>query len=252
MTRSVADAALMLQVVAGRDRHDASCSKHPVPNYLDALTGHIEGLKIGLPKEYLADGMDDEVRNAFAKAVDVLQRQGAVVQEVSLPHSHLGPPALVAIALPEASALHGADLKTRPEQYSDQMRTLLYAGSLIPARRYVQAARARTMIIRDQFAALKNVNVLALPTVVIPAPPVGETLAAIGKRRVNVDAALPRLTLPFNLSGLPAISIPCGFTSGGLPIGLQIVGRAFAETTILNVAHTYERSTLFHEKRAPL
>jgi aspartyl-tRNA(Asn)/glutamyl-tRNA(Gln) amidotransferase subunit A len=96
------------------------------------------------------------------------------------------------------------------------------------------------------------VDVLALPTVVIPAPPVGGTVAALDGRRVNVDAALPRLTLPFNLSGLPAISIPCGFTSDGLPIGLQIVGKAFAEATILNVAHTYERSTRWHEERPPL
>jgi aspartyl-tRNA(Asn)/glutamyl-tRNA(Gln) amidotransferase subunit A len=88
--------------------------------------------------------------------------------------------------------------------------------------------------------------------VVIPAPPVGNTVTTVGGRQVNVDAALPRLTLPFNLSGLPAISIPCGFTSDGLPIGLQIVGRAFAETTILNVAYTHERSTRWHEKRPPL
>jgi aspartyl-tRNA(Asn)/glutamyl-tRNA(Gln) amidotransferase subunit A len=154
--------------------------------------------------------------------------------------------------LSEASALHDDILKTRNELYSDQMRTLLYAGTLISARRYVQAGRARTMIIRDQLAALKSVDVLALPTVVIPAPPVGDTVAALGGRRVNVDAALPRLTLPFNLSGLPAISIPCGFTSDGLPIGLQIVGKAFAEATILNVAHTYERSTRWHERRPPL
>ncbi len=252
MTRSVADAALMLQIVAGPDRRDATCSGHPVSNYLEALTGQIKGLRVGLPREYLADAMDDEVRDAFLKAVQVLQSQGAVTEEVSLPHSRLGPPALVAIALPEASALHGADLKTHPEQYSDQMRTLLYTGSLIPARRYVQAGRARTMIIRDQLGALKSMDVLALPTVVIPAPPVGNTVTAVGDRQVNVDAALPRLTLPFNLSGLPAISIPCGFTSDGLPIGLQIAGRAFAETTILNVAHNYERNTRWHEKRPPL
>jgi aspartyl-tRNA(Asn)/glutamyl-tRNA(Gln) amidotransferase subunit A len=96
------------------------------------------------------------------------------------------------------------------------------------------------------------VDVLALPTVAIPAPPVGDTLTAIGNRQVNVDAALPRLTLPFNLSGLPAISVPCGFTSDGLPIGLQFVGRAFAEATVLNVAHAYERNTRWHERRPPL
>ncbi|HVB78433.1 MAG TPA: amidase [Candidatus Binataceae bacterium] len=252
MTRSVADAALMLQIVAGPDRRDATCSGHPVSNYLEAIEGKIEGLKVGLPTEYLADAMDDEVRDAFLKALDVLQSLGAVTQEVSLPHSRLGPPAMVAIMLSEASALHGADLQTRPEQYSDGMRTLLYAGSLIPARRYVQAGRARTMIIGDQLAALKSADVLVLPTVAIPAPPVGDTLAAVGNRRVNVDAALPRLTLPFNLSGLPAISIPCGFTSEGLPIGLQIVGRAFAEATVLNVAHAYEQSTRWHERRPPL
>lgn len=252
MTRNVADAALMLQIVAGPDRRDVSCSGRPVSNYLDALTGQIKGLKVGLPSEYLADAMDDDVRDAFLKALEVLKSQGAMTEEVSLPNSRLGPAAMIAIMLSEASALHDDTLKTRHELYSDQMRTLLYAGTLIPARRYVQAGRARTMIIRDQLAALKSVDVLALPTVGIAAPAMGDTVVAMGGRRVRVDAALPRLTLPFNLSGLPAVSIPCGFTSEGLPIGLQIVGKAFAEATILNLAHTYERSTQWHEKRPPL
>ena len=252
MTKSVADAALMLQIVAGPDRRDVSCSKRPVSNYLDTLTGQIKGLKVGLPSEYLADAMDDEVRDAFVKALEVLKSQGAMTEEVSLPNSRLGPAAMIAIMLSEASALHDDTLKTRHELYSDQMRTLLYAGTLIPARRYVQAGRARTMIIRDQLAALKRVDVLALPTVGIAAPAMGDTVVAMGGRRVSVDAALPRLTLPFNLSGLPAVSIPCGFTSDGLPIGLQIVEKAFAEATILNLAHTYERSTQWHERRPPL
>jgi len=252
MTRTVADAALMLEIVAGADPFDIDCSKREVPNYLEALTGQIDGLKVGLPKEYLADAMDDEVRAAFTKALAVLQNGGAVVEEVSLPRSHFGPHALVAIALSETSALHAADLRSHPDQYSDSMRALLYAGTLIPARRYVQAGLARAALIEDQRAALRRSDVLALPTVVVPAPRVGETAVKLGGRTVNVDAALPRLTLPFNLSGLPAISVPCGLTGEGLPIGLQIIGKPFAEATILNVAHAYERNTSWHERRPTL
>jgi aspartyl-tRNA(Asn)/glutamyl-tRNA(Gln) amidotransferase subunit A len=252
MVRTVADAALMLQIVSGADPSDIDCSRREVPNYLEDLTGQIDGLKVGLAKEYLEDAMDDEVRDAFTKALTVLQSAGAVVEEVSLPRSRFGPPALVAIALSETSALHAADLKSHPDQYSDAMRALLYTGTLIPARRYVQAGLARAALIDDQRAALRWSDVLALPTVVVPAPRVGETTIKLGGRSVNVDAALPRLTLPFNLSGLPAISVPCGFTDHGLPIGLQIIGKPFAEATILNVAHAYEQNTSWHERRPAL
>jgi aspartyl-tRNA(Asn)/glutamyl-tRNA(Gln) amidotransferase subunit A len=252
MTKDVADAALMLQVVAGRDPRDVTCSRLPVPNYFQDLTGEIKGLRVGVPKEYLADAMDQEVRDAFLKALGVLQSLGAGMEEVSLPHSRLGPPALVAIALPEAAALHARELKSHADQYSERLRTLLYAGALIPARRYVQAGQARTLIIQDQLAAFRRVDALVSPTAVMPAPRVGDEIARIGDRQVNVDAALPRLTLPFNLSGFPAISIPCGFSSGGLPIGLQIVGKAFAEATILNIANAYERNTPWQKRYPPL
>src|SRR5262249_62016383 len=134
----------------------------------------------------------------------------------------------------EASAIQAASLKPPPDQYSDVMRTLLYAGTLIPARRYVQAALAREAIIEDQRRALEQSQVLALPTVVTAAPRLGQASVKVGGRTVNVEAALPRLTLPFNLSGFPAVSVPCGFTEQGLPVALQIVGRPFDEGTVLN------------------
>jgi Asp-tRNA(Asn)/Glu-tRNA(Gln) amidotransferase A subunit family amidase len=252
MTKSVGDAALLLQVIAGADPRDPSSSAQPVPDYSQALAGEIKGLKIGLPREYFADHMDGEVREAVRAVIQVLADQGAAVEEVSLPHCRYAPAAFVGLVLPEASCGHVHYLKTRAQEYGSEVRGLLYAGLLLPASRYVQAQRARTLIIQDLSEALQRVDVLALPTVAMPAPRIGQQSVTLGDKTVNVIAALARFTLPFNLAGLPAMTVPCGFTSDGLPIGLQIAGRAFAEPTILRVAHAHEAQTSWHRQHPPL
>lgn len=252
MTRSVADAALLLQVVAGADPRDPSSSAQPVPDYSRALTGEVKGLKIGLPREYFADYMDGEVREAVRAAIQVLADRGAAVKEVSLPHCRYVPAAFVGLVLPEASSGHAHYLKTRAQEYGSEVRALLYIGLLLPASRYVQAQRVRTLIIQDLAEVLQRVDVLALPTVAIPAPRIGQQSVTLGDKTVNVIAALDRFTLPFNLAGLPAITVPCGFTSGGLPIGLQLAGKAFAEPTVLRAAYAYEAQTSWHTRHPPL
>ncbi len=252
ITRTVADAALLLGAIAGADTRDPCCSSRPVPNYREELGGEIRGLKIGLPREYFAEAMDPQVRSAMTAAVEKLSSLGAVAEEVSLPHCRYAPAAFVALAMSEATAVHARDLRSKPNDYSSEVRELLYMGLLIPARRYVQAQRVRALIVRDLAEALRRVDVLALPTVTIPAPRIGERSVDLNGKSVNVTAALARLTLPFNLSGLPAISVPCGFTSEGLPIGLQIVGRAFAESSVLRVAHAYETNSVWRERRPAL
>ncbi len=252
MTRTVRDAALMLQAIAGADPRDPGCSAHPVPDYSRALSPEIKGLKIGLPREYFADSMDSAVRDAVTAAVRVLEGQGARVEEVSLPHCRYAPAAFVALVLPEASAVHARYLKTRAAEYGQDVRDQLYAGLLIPAHRYVRAQHVRTLIIQDLAAAMRRVDVLALPTVAIPAPRLGERSVTLAGKTVNVVAALARLTLLFNLSGLPAISVPCGFTADGLPIGLQLAARAFDEATVLRAAYAYEAETSWRERQPPL
>jgi len=252
MTKTVTDAALLLQILAGPDRRDPDCSAKPVPDYTQALTGEVKGIRIGLPKEYFADAMDEEVRGAVVAAIRLLEGQGATVEEVSLPHSRYAPATLVGLAMPEASANHARYLKTQAHDYGEEVRNLLYMGMLLPAHRYLQAQRVRALINREIAAALRTVDVLVLPTAAIPAPKIDQRHVTLGEKTVNLSAALPRLTLPFNLSGLPAISVPCGFTVNGLPIGLQVAGRAFAEATVLRVAYAYEQQTSWHRQRPKL
>lgn len=252
MTKTVRDAALLLQILAGPDPRDPGCRAKPIPDYAKALTGDVKGVKIGLPKEYFADAMDEEVRTAVTTAIRLLEGQGATVEEVSLPHSQYAPATLVGLVMPEASANNIRYLKTQAHEYGEEVRSLLYMGMLLPAHRYLQAQRVRALINREIAAALRMVDVLMLPTAAVPAPKIGQRHVTLGGKAVNISAALPRLTLPFNLSGLPAISVPCGFTANGLPIGLQIAGRAFDEVTVLRVAYAYEQQTSWHTQRPKL
>lgn len=252
ITKTVADAATLLEVIAGPDPRESTCSSRPVARYSEDLGGDIRGLKIGLPREYFAEAMDAQVRSAVNAAVQKLAGLGAIVEEVSLPHCKYAPAAFVALAMTEAASVHAHNLRSRPNEFSAEVRDLLYMGLLIPARRYVQAQRVRTLIAKDLAAALQRVDVIALPTVTIPAPRIGERTAKLDGKTVNLTAALARLTLPFNLAGLPALSVPCGFTSEGLPIGLQIAGKPFAESTVLRVGHAYETHSPWRERRPNL
>ena len=252
MTKTVADSTLLLQILAGADVRDPGCSTKPVPEYSKALTEEVKGLKIGLPQEYFADGMESEVRDAVLTAVRLLEGQGAKVEEVSLPHSRYAPATLVALVLAEASSNNARYLKTQAQDYSEEVRNLLYLGMVLPGSRYVQAQRVRALIRQDVTAAFRKVDVLALPSVGVAAPAIGQRYVKLGEKQVNISAALPRATLLFDLSGHPAISVPCGFTTNGLPIGLQIAGRAFDESTVLRVAHAYEQQTPWHIRRPVL
>jgi len=253
MTKTVTDAAIILDAVAGPDPRDPGCASRPVARYREELAGGVSGLKIGLPKEYFAEAMDDQVRAAVTAAVKKLSSLGAVVEEVSLPHcSRYAPPTFVALAMTEASSVHARDLRSKPNEYSPETRELLHMGMLIPARRYVQAQRVRTLLVRDLDEALKRVDVIVMPTSTIPAPRIGERTVSLNGKSINVIAALTRLTSLFNMTGLPCVSVPCGFTSEGLPIGMQIAGKAFAESTVLRVGHAYETSTNWRERRPAL
>jgi len=252
MTKTVEDAALMLEAIAGEDPRDSNCYGPAVPHYREALEGGAKGLRIGVPKEYFADAMDDQVRRAVNAAVNQLAEQGAVAEEVSVPHSRFGPAIFVAAAMPEISANHIEYMRKHADDYSVEVRMLVQLGLLIPARRYMQAVEARMSLAREMKDAFKEVDVSVTPTSLVPAPRVNEQSLEVGGRIVNTTAALCRMTLPFNLTGLPAITVPCGLTSAGLPIGLQIAGRPFDEATVLRVARVYEQSAPWHQRRPTL
>jgi len=216
-----------------------------VPDYGRLLGGGVKGLRIGVPKEHFWEGVDGEVAAAVRGAIAVLEELGAKVEEVSLPYTHLASSTVAAIMMPEALAYHRRWLRERPDDYGDDVRLRLEMGALYQAVDYVDAQRARALIVEEWSRQLEAVDLLATPTT-------PQVAARVEESELTTTITLIRLTNPFNLAGLPALSLPCGFTSGGLPIGLQLVGRHWEEATLLRVASAYEQATPWHKARPKL
>jgi aspartyl-tRNA(Asn)/glutamyl-tRNA(Gln) amidotransferase subunit A len=249
MTRTVADAALMLQAIAGHDSHDPTSRTAVVPDYAAALTENIQGVRVGIPQEFFYEQLDVEVGDSVRAAIQTLERAGARVEEVSLPLSKYAAAAGRIISLTESAEIHEKFLRTRLADYSQDVRAGFLVGQLILGKHYMKAQRLRSLIRQEMAAALRRVDALVTPTVPIVAPRIGETTVEIGQERVETMSALSRLTRAANLAGFPALSVPCGFTQGGLPIGLQLTGRPFAEAAILQIAYAYEQETTWHQRR---
>lgn len=246
LTRTVEDGAIVLQAIAGRDALDESSADEPVPDFRAELDRGVDGLRIGVPDRYFFEGVDPEVAAAVKKAIEALQGLGARVQEVSLPRLDELAAALTSLMLPEATAYHQAWLNERPQDYGDSVRYRLELGATISAVSYVQAQRLREVIVREwRESVFSDVDLLAMPTTPIAAHPIEDS-------ELSTTFNLIRLTNPLNFLAVPAISLPCGFTAAGLPIGLQLAGRWFDEATVLRAAHAYEQSTDWHTRRPPL
>jgi aspartyl-tRNA(Asn)/glutamyl-tRNA(Gln) amidotransferase subunit A len=247
MARTAIDAALILKAIAGHDPGDETSSEEPVPDYAKMLEDpRLRGLRVGVPHEYFFDVVDAEVLAAVRGAISALGEMGAQVSEVSLPQIAEAPAAVNAIMLPEALAYHRRWLAERPQDYGDDVRSRLEMGLLYPAVSYIEAQRLRSLIVKKwRERVFDRVDLLAVPTTPVPAP-------GLEEGDLQATLTLVRFTNPFNLVGLPAVSVPCGFTSGGLPIGLQLVGRWFEEGTVLAAAHAYQQATDWHKRVPPL
>jgi aspartyl-tRNA(Asn)/glutamyl-tRNA(Gln) amidotransferase subunit A len=249
MARTVTDAALMLQVIAGHDRRDHTTRTAVVPDYGAALTGDIQGARLGIPQEFYFEQLDPAVGDSVRAAILTLERAGAQVEEVSLPLTKYAAAVGRLISLTESAEIHEKFLKTCAADYTPDVRAGFLTGQLILGKHYLRAQRLRSLIRHEMAEALRRIDVLVTPTVPIPAPQIGQTTGTIGQETTDVIAALSRLTRPANLTGFPAISVPCGFTPEGLPIGLQLTGRPFAESTVLQLAYAYEQETDWHQRR---
>ena len=268
ITRTVEDNALLLQAIAGHDEKDSSSSSKEVPNYVEHLTGDIRGLKIGVPKEYFGEGVSEDAKNAALDALKVLESLGAEWEEVSLPHTTYALPAYYFISSAEASSnlsrydgvhfgyrsedaknLDEIYRKSRAESFGlDVKRRILLGTYTLSAGHYEEyykkAQKARMLVAQDFANVFSKYDVIissASPTTAYKID--GEPEDIVTKYMGDI------LTTPINLAGVPAISVPCGF-SNGLPLGLQIIGNHFDEATIYKVAHAYEQATDFH-KRTP-
>ena len=243
MTRTVYGAAVMLAAMAGYDPRDPASADVPVPDYTANLRDSVAGLRIGLDPGWALSGIHQEVRVAFQEALAVLEHLGAEIVEVSVPRVEEGMEAALTILMAEATAIHEEFLRTRPDDYQPDVRARLEKGFAISGLDYARARRSGELLRRDFAALFQKVNLLATPMCGITAPRIGQREVTIDGEAISVMTPLTRYTRLFNLTGLPAISVPCGFSSRGLPIGLQLVGRAWDEATVLRAAYVYETAT---------
>ena len=246
MTRTVEDAGIILQAIAGRDDADASTRDEPLPDYNQTVRVGVQGLRIGVPKQFFFENVDAEVESAVRSALSLLEAMGAVIIEVDAPLISEIPGGVTAIMLPEALAYHQKWMIERPDDYGDDVRYRLELGATFLAVHYVQAQRRREMAVAAWRAEVfSKVEIIATPTTPI-------TARLIEEGDLQVTFNLIRFTNPLNFLGVPAISVPCGFTGEGLPVGLQLAGRWWDEATVLRAAHTYEQATDWHQRRPPL
>jgi aspartyl-tRNA(Asn)/glutamyl-tRNA(Gln) amidotransferase subunit A len=248
LARTVEDAALVLQAIAGYDPADFSSVPVPVPDYRAALTGDIGGLNVGIPRSTMWGLLDDEVRAAADAALTVLADLGATLVEIDLPDQlpaigQPGTPGYFTLGITESKFAHREAWAAHPESFGPDLSALytipeltglMVAESLDMVYAYAQAVRE----------ALSKVDVLASPTVPISAPELGAEMVTVGRQQLPLGAVAIANTAPYNIARVPAISVPCGTTRAGLPIGFQIAGRPFDETTVLRAAHAYEQKVV--------
>jgi len=252
LTKSVEDAAIMLAAIAGPDPKDPSASSRPLADYRQEMRGSIRGLRLGVPRQYFFEHVDPEIQKLVSAAIHQLESMGATLVEVDIPDLENCSAMEAHITLAEATSYHEPYLKRQADDYGPGVRTNLEAGRYLLATDYVKSQRARTLLQRNFNQAFKHADVIVSPTLPALPPLVGEVWVQSGNLREHVIDAFLRFNIPFDLTGFPAISIPCGLGSTGLPIGLQIAGKAFDETTVLRVANAYEQSTEWHLVRYAL
>ena len=252
LTRRVEDAALTLAVIAGHDPGDVASASVPVGDYTKDLKRGLAGIRIGLPREHFWDRIEPRVEVVVRQAVRDLEKAGAAVKHVSIPHMAGALGAILVTEMASVTAWHDRYLRQpdRRARYTPEVRALLDAGKFVFATDFLKAQRLRRVLIDEVRAAFDGVDVLATPTLPLAAWDVAESHAEIAGEREHVLHACWRFTYPWNLTGLPALSVPCGFADG-LPVGLQLVGRPFDEATILRAGHGYQETTRWHDMRPP-
>jgi aspartyl-tRNA(Asn)/glutamyl-tRNA(Gln) amidotransferase subunit A len=250
LTRRVADAALVLGVIAGHDPRDPGSAHVPVGDYLGSLGQGTRGVRIGVPREHFWDRIEERVDPVVRRALRDLEGAGARVREVSIPHMAGALGAILVTEMASVTAWHERYLKEpdRRTKYTPEVRFLLDAGKFLFATDFLKAQRLRRVLAEEVRAAFSEVDVLATPTLPLCAWEVTQSHVQIAGGSEHVLHACWRFTYPWNLTGLPALSVPCGFADG-LPVGLQFVGKPFDEATVLRVGHAYQEATGWHEIR---
>ena len=249
MVRTVEDAAIVLNAISGPDPNDKTTYNHQSEDYTAALTGDIKGLKIGIVKEYFDDLIHPDVDRAVREALNKLEELGAHVTEISFPMYFDSQSISSTILMAEASAYHRDLLINQGDKLYEPVRLRLQSGLFISAVDYIRAQQARAKFNEEALKLMKDVDLLAGPTEPVPAPPLLSPNVTLQGKTLGITPALTQYTRPYNITGFPAISVPCGFSEDGLPIGLQLAGRPFDEMTVLRAAYAYEQSTTWSRVR---
>lgn len=256
MTKTVGDAASMLQVIAGRDPSDPTTADEAVPDYSRALTGDVRNLRIGVPINYFFENASEEVERAVRAAIEQLEGMGATIVDISVPNAELSGSAGWIVAMAEAACFHEKRLKEQPDSFDPVVRERLEAAKFYTATDYIKSLRIRTLLQKEMEQAFRRCDVIAVPgsgsvASKLPAPEV-----AVSDVRPGMEVPFYRVSTTFigNMTGLPAMTIPCGFAPGPpkLPITIQFYGRPFDEFTLFRVGHAYELATDWHKRRPPI
>jgi aspartyl-tRNA(Asn)/glutamyl-tRNA(Gln) amidotransferase subunit A len=270
VTKTVEDAAILMNILAGHDPKDSTSAPRPVPDFTQSLKRDVRGLKIGLPKEYFIEGIDPEVEKSVRAAADLYRKLGAELKPVSLPHTEYSVAVYCIVAVAEASSnlsrfdgveyglrVPSKDLRemyfeTRNQGFGQETKRRILLGTFVLSAGYYEAyylkgQKVRTLIRRDFEKAFREVDVILSPTSPTPAFKLGEKAAdPIAMYLSDI------FTVPANIAGIPAMSVPCGFTSGGLPIGMQLMARPFDEATMFRAAYAFEQEARVYKRKPKL
>lgn len=253
LARTVGDVALVTNAVAGFDPADPASADEPVPDFTAGLDHGVTGLTVGIPANHFFTDCHPDVVAAARDAIAVLRDAGACVREVELPLAEEILAAHYTILAAEAVAYHDRALRRTGHGYGTATAAMLHAGRSITAADYIQAQRLRTEVIRRWREVFRTVDVLVAPTLAAPAARYGDDVVEFPDgRRESVATVYARLNFPADFTGLPALSVPCGFAREGLPVGIQIIGRPFEERTVLQVGRAYESATDWWRREPPL
>lgn len=248
LAQTAEDCALLTGLMAGADPDDPTASDLPVPDYVAATRRPVKGLKIGVPTAFYVDDLDTEVARVLDETLAVLKREGAEIVKVDLPDQRQLTAACQFVLATEAAALHKRWMIERPQDYGAQVLMRLQNGLAIPAVSYLEAMRWRGPALSAYLAAVAGTDAVIAPVAPMPAATIAESDVGNSPDAEAVIQRITRFTRPINYLGLPSLSIPAGFTKSGLPIGMQLIGRAFDEAMILRIGAAFQRATDFHRK----
>jgi aspartyl-tRNA(Asn)/glutamyl-tRNA(Gln) amidotransferase subunit A len=246
LAQTVEDCALLLGLMAGADPEDPTASTLPVPDYMAAIKGSIKGLKIGVPTAFYVDDLDSEVARILDETIATLKKEGAEIVKVELPDQRQLSAACQLVLATEAAAFHKRWMIERPQDYGAQVLMRLQNGLAIPAVSYLEAMRWRGPALSAYLAAVAGTDAVLVPVAPVPAPTIAESDVGNSPGAEAVIQRLTKFTRPVNYLGLPSLAIPSGFTRGGLPVAMQLIGRSFDEAMLLRIGAAFQRATDHH------